>query len=86
MTTINLNEPTTCVWTEDDDGNWESACGYAFIFNDAGPVDSDWKFCPKCGLPLAERSYVEPCGDCDPCVAGHPEQCTVSGPCRPITP
>lgn len=54
-------KPKPCVWTEVE--HWESACGYAFIFNDDGPVDSNWKFCPKCGKPLIEKPYIEPVED-----------------------
>lgn len=54
----------TCIWREAKDP-WEhdlnmfpSDCGYEFCFEEGGPVDNGFKYCPKCGgsiefIPLA---------------------------------
>ena len=47
-----------CVWAEDSDGNW-SACDApeggrnAFYFEDEGPDENGFNFCPYCGRKLA---------------------------------
>jgi rRNA maturation endonuclease Nob1 len=40
-----------CAWfrADDDTDMWESACGNAFQFNDDGPVENKFAFCPYCG-------------------------------------
>lgn len=45
--------PEICVWQLEGDC-WDSDCGHAFVFNEGGPVENDFKFCPYCGDPLAE--------------------------------
>jgi hypothetical protein len=43
----------SCRWCFGDiDGYWATACAHAFVFNDGGPSDNDFRFCPFCGLPL----------------------------------
>ena len=39
-----------CVWTKDEWADtWETGCGNAFVFNDEGPTENGFKFCPYCG-------------------------------------
>lgn len=45
----------TCVWVDQDSHWYESACNNAFVFNDDGPTENGFKFCPYCGLPLVEQ-------------------------------
>jgi hypothetical protein len=47
-----------CTWKHDDSGAWESGCGNLFEFNDGGPVDNGYAFCPYCGSELAQEIPV----------------------------
>ena len=55
-----LIKPHKCGWTKDEDGIWTAAChamsnhGPSFIFEDGGPKENRFVFCPYCGKPLAE--------------------------------
>jgi len=52
-----------CKWTEDDTCDfWETACGQLFEFNDGGPVENMFKFCPHCGKPLDEHKSEDNVG------------------------
>lgn len=51
--------PDECTWTEDEDGNWDTACGDKFVFIDGPPSANGCKFCCYCGKPLNEVRYVE---------------------------
>ena len=44
-----------CVWTEDRETHevFDTTCGNRFEFNDQGPDENDFKFCPYCGKRLA---------------------------------
>jgi len=42
-----------CEWKETDEGS-ESGCGELFIFNDGGPFDNGFVFCPYCGKKIEE--------------------------------
>lgn len=44
-----------CVWTLDDDGDWQTACGQHFCLNAGTPTGNGMQFCYHCGKPLAER-------------------------------
>ena len=50
--------PLTCIWTQNDDEDdsyWAAACcDHLFVFNDGGPVENDFRYCPYCGLELKE--------------------------------
>ena len=48
-------EPTGCIWTQDDDGVWHTACGQAHVFDTAGPAENHHRYCPYCGKPLVEK-------------------------------
>jgi hypothetical protein len=49
-----------CEWSQEDEGSgrYTSPCGVAFIFNDGGPVENGFVFCPKCGKKLKEIPWV----------------------------
>ena len=50
-----MTDEPVCDWTWcDDDDGWSTSCDAGFIFNDGGPVDNDFKFCPYCGKPIKE--------------------------------
>ena len=43
-----------CKWLLEEDTCWESQCGQSFIFNDKGPVQNGFKYCPYCGGKMIE--------------------------------
>lgn len=45
-------EMDKCVWTEDDDGAWDTSCDNRFEFTEDGPEENDFAFCPYCGKKL----------------------------------
>ena len=47
-----------CVWTEDDDGAWDTTCGERFEFVEGGPSDNRMTWCCYCGKPLAPAPHV----------------------------
>ena len=51
------DEQHPCVWTEDEDGNYETDCGQMFCFIEGGPTDNGMKFCCYCGKPLKEVNH-----------------------------
>jgi hypothetical protein len=45
-----LDPATWCCWSRDAlDGDWATACNQAFVFNDGGPEENAFRFCPYCG-------------------------------------
>lgn len=49
-----------CAWYLSDDETtlWESTCGKAaFEFNEGGPEENNFNFCPHCGLQLSDASW-----------------------------
>jgi len=50
-----------CEWRlEDDDyAVWDSDCGMEFLFNDDGPVENNFAFCPGCGNRLVVSQREE---------------------------
>ena len=46
--------PLTCTWTQNEDGVYETNCDNMFVFNDGGPVENGFRYCPYCGLELKE--------------------------------
>ena len=47
----------TCLWTEDNDIKWDTACGESFVFDDGGPYENGFIFCCYCGKRLAFEYY-----------------------------
>jgi len=45
-----------CKWSSDqNDSSWyESECGMSFVFENGGPINNEFKYCPKCGKLLKE--------------------------------
>ncbi len=48
-----------CTWTEDEEGNWDTACGEMHTFAWDGPIENKHRFCPYCGKPLLEKARQE---------------------------
>ena len=46
--------PLICIWTQNEDGVYETNCDNMFVFNDGGPVENGFRYCPYCGLELKE--------------------------------
>ena len=48
-----------CIWTENDDGYYDTDCDQSFVLNDGGPLaPHGFKFCVYCGRPITEKPYV----------------------------
>lgn len=46
-----------CFWQfEDDDGSYSTSCNHMFIFNDEGPNENGFRFCPYCGKSLLDST------------------------------
>jgi hypothetical protein len=45
----------SCQWTEDEDGNWSTACGECFVFETGGPKENKAQWCPFCGGKLETK-------------------------------
>jgi hypothetical protein len=43
-----------CGWYEDSDHFWGTSCGSAFEFNEGGPDENGFTFCPYCGLAIQQ--------------------------------
>jgi hypothetical protein len=54
-----------CEWVEDDSGVWATDCGFSFEFNEGGPGDNKFEYCPFCGKNLGANPFVEETGDED---------------------
>ncbi len=49
-----------CFWQETEWGIWEAKCTRnEFEFNDGGPEENDFKFCPYCGQKLVSLRREE---------------------------
>jgi hypothetical protein len=48
-----------CEWTEDDDGNWGTACGKTWVYEAGTPKENGHKYCPACGKPMHEGGTDE---------------------------
>lgn len=48
-----------CVWTENEDGYWETKCGEEFILETGTPKENEMKFCCFCGKKLKQVVYKE---------------------------
>lgn len=47
-----------CAWKYDDiDDYYATGCAEAQCFNDGGPTENNYRFCPYCGLKIE----VQPC-------------------------
>jgi hypothetical protein len=48
---------TTCTWTEDDDGIWDTGCGHKFeLISGGAPIRQGIKFCPYCGKAIRQST------------------------------
>lgn len=50
---VGAEATVSCFWgTDGEESFWETQCGHAFEFNDGGPKDNGFFYCPYCGHPL----------------------------------
>lgn len=49
----------TCVWRQNEDGYYDTACDQAFVMESGTPGENGFRFCCYCGKPLVEAPYVE---------------------------
>jgi len=55
-----MSDDTKCKWTLDDyHGRWVSGCSGddGFCFNEGGPADNRFVYCPFCGKPIEEIEF-----------------------------
>lgn len=45
-----------CVWSQDEDGAWETTCGRRWEFNVGTPTENNCRFCMYCGNPLTDTN------------------------------
>jgi len=50
--------PSTCLWKEDSDGNYDTDCGCAFCLEAGTPSENGMRFCCYCGNVLFEVKYT----------------------------
>lgn len=65
-----VQPPRRCVWTENEEGQWDTQCGGMFEFTDGGPADNEQKFCGYCGGKLKAKHYDNSGGTWEECVHG----------------
>jgi len=46
---LTMESKRDCIWTEDDDGIYQTSCLHSFEFMDGTPELNGMKFCPYCG-------------------------------------
>ena len=49
---------SSCIWIEDEDGNWHTDCGQIHQFTNGTPKENHYGYCPYCGKSL--RTGGEP--------------------------
>ena len=54
-----IEDRTRCTWEEDTDGNYWTECNQGSVFEDGGPEENGYKFCPYCGLALIVTAWVD---------------------------
>lgn len=51
---LRRSDLTPCLWTQDDEGNWEAGCGNVFVLIEGNPVSNKMSYCPYCGKRLEQ--------------------------------
>ena len=47
-----------CAWTDDGEGNWDTACGERLILLEGSPTDNKMRHCPYCGSHISESAQA----------------------------
>ena len=50
----------TCIWEQDENGNWATSCGEMFVVEEGTPFENGMRYCCYCGKPLKDVPYTEP--------------------------
>jgi hypothetical protein len=50
---------SVCDWQQEEDGQWETDCSETFEFNEGGPKENGFEWCPYCGKKLTATPYSE---------------------------
>jgi len=53
-----MTDSATCVWTEDENGIYQTECEDAFEFNDGAPADNGMVYCCYCGKRLVAKRFT----------------------------
>lgn len=51
-----LIDKSNCIWTEDEDGNYETSCNNTYTF------EEDFNYCPYCSNSIITKAYSFPTG------------------------
>jgi hypothetical protein len=51
-----LQQGPQCQWTQDEDGNWDTACLEKHILTEGTPSENRHLYCPYCGRQLVSPS------------------------------
>ena len=54
-----MNTTGGCVWSQDENGVWETTCENMHEFSADGPAENNHKYCPYCGKAIAAMPYEE---------------------------
>lgn len=49
------NPQSTCMWTYDEDGSWDTSCSNKFTIFEGTPKENGMKFCCYCGATVKEK-------------------------------
>lgn len=52
-----------CIWTEDQEGNWDTKCGDKHYLTAGTPFENSMHWCCYCGGSLLEELYGEQAND-----------------------
>lgn len=48
-----------CIWNQDREGTWETACDNRFMVNEGLPSENGMQYCCYCGRRVQEVAYAE---------------------------
>ena len=48
----------TCIWEQDENGNWFTICGEVFVLEEGTPFENGMRYCCYCGKQLKDVPYT----------------------------
>ena len=54
-----IKQEMYCIWHDDEEGNWSTACEQLFILAEGTPKENKMKYCCFCGKLIQEVSRNE---------------------------
>lgn len=48
-----------CIWTQDEDGIWDTSCGGKFEVSFDTPRENGMNYCCYCGKSLTQKEFEE---------------------------